>query len=237
MAIKFDQIIDDRNMSLYNKVTAMINVNVIEYEVAEAMHKHTAGSSTIFMPRTDTTPETFTHELLHAKIAALGYSIYDDIYDLVLSNSKLCQMITTPLVSHIANCLEHLHMHDHYLAMGYDKRKFITDYDLNKCDSEELILIKTHFRVGSIYNAIAIDAYIGRFFSYRCCFNNSHDYTACAATLRTLDVELYLILDNFLSEWQKIDILNSKANMCSHYKIIIKLTNALIKWANFRFVA
>ena len=237
MALRFDQIIDYRNILLYEEVTDVIDVNIVEYGSLSGMHHYAAGCSTIYLPRTDYTPETFTHELLHAKIAALGYSIYDDVYDLVLGNDKLCRMITIPLISHIANCLEHLHMHDHYLAMGFDKRKFITDYEVNKCETADLNWIKTHFRSRNTYNDTAIDQYIGRFFSFRCCFNDRYDYTACATALKAIDRELYVVLEKLINEWQKIDLLKAKSSISVHRSILAQWTNGIISWGNGKSIS
>jgi hypothetical protein len=121
-------------------------------------------------------------------------------------NGLLSSIFSAPSLEHISNILDHAKMLPMYLNMGFDRNKFIVDYDEPKCTERELNLIRLFINSKSNLWKNSVDLFLGKYFSIKSCPNDKIDYTAYLDQLCKNDSILFEILDHFWGEWMKFDI-------------------------------
>src|SRR6476620_7096185 len=104
------------------------------------------------------------------------------------------------LLEHMGNCLDHVKMLPIYLEMGFDRKKFIVDYDVYKCTNEELLEFKKQYRIGKKINLNAVDSYIGRIVSVIADPNDEFDYSKDIVELKKIDPYLYQVVEKLYND-------------------------------------
>src|SRR5690606_16920024 len=87
--------------------------------------------------------------------------------NLIRGNEILNRILSDNLIEHFGNCIDHIKMLPIYLELGFDKKKFINDYDINKCTKAEIKQLKENFRCGRSYYGKAVDFYIGKYIAVK----------------------------------------------------------------------
>ena len=125
-------------------------------------------------------------------------------------------------------------MFPEFLRFGYNKNKFISDYSINKLTKEEIAKIKKQFSTGmwfyKVYSAMAIDAFVGKFFAANACPNDSFDYSKQLVELRKIDTDLFQILDTFLTNWKNFDYTDTDRIPGSYHILLFDFIENLEKW-------
>ena len=119
-----------------------------------------------------------------------------------------------------------------YLKLGYERNKFIHDYEKHKITIKEVEQIKTHWKQGQDYFAKAIEFYLEKYFAARACPNPSFDYNNELQELRQIDEQLFLINEKLIDRWTNMKI-DSRGPLEDDYIIIAEDYIAEMKdWAN-----
>lgn len=123
-----------------------------------------------------------------------------------------------------------------FIRLGYNQNEFLLDYAVNKLKEEEVANIKKHFSTNilfkKVYNAKAIDLFIGKYFAAKACPNNSFDYKERLNKLNKIDPELFQILEAFLTEWKIFDYNDTDPITGSYHLFLFDFIDKLEKWAN-----
>lgn len=92
--------------------------------------------------------------------------------------------------------------------MGYSKENFIADSSFNKCETDLAKRINRRFKFLGIYNKLAIDNYIGKYFAMKADVSGI-DYSVSLEILFQTDKILFEILDKFWIKWMNFEIENT----------------------------
>ena len=95
----------------------------------------------------------------------------------ILGDSFFSAILSNDLIEHISNCLEHVKMLPIYLEMGFDREKFLLDYDIFKCDNEELKNFELYYSNNGLINKDAVDPFIGKLVAIIADPNVTFDYS------------------------------------------------------------
>lgn len=159
----------------------------------------------------------------------------DLITGLIREKPNLQKIFSENLVSHLTNCLQHVKMLPIYLQMGYEKKNFIADSSLNKCDIVLAKRIKKRFKILGIYNRLAIDNYIGRYIAMKADVSGINYFVQLEFFYIT-DKMLYEILDKFWNKWENFDILKSSASDYWRDDFAGELIDSIEEWMKMKTI-
>ena len=206
--IDISRLINDRNRAMFKKVESKYILNFEPSYNGEHSVYTIQNNMTFYIPVGIYSPDSFTHELLH------GYIDYHEAF--IGGNFKITmwqsniykQIFDAPLAEHITNCIVHTLMLPLYLQMGFERSKFLYDYDTFKAEPGIINLIAIHYRQGNQYNYTAIRNFIGKYFAFQCDPNPAFDYTFELAQFKKIDRHLYQIIDSYFLQWADYDFTN-----------------------------
>lgn len=206
MNTELSQLIDERNEKMWKSLQQRFNIS-IEMVPGQEHSVYSKGEDvTFYVPKNSPDAGSFTHELLHVYLRSKKMYIGANLL-LTISSSKIMKRIfSDALLEHMGNILDHIKMFPLYERMGYDPSSFLLDFYTNKCEMNEVNLIRKNFKQGATYNALAVGAFIGRFFAVKGDVNKSFDYSVCLSNLKKIDSKLFEALDLFFDEWENFDI-------------------------------
>jgi hypothetical protein len=137
--------------------------------------------------------------------------------------------------------LDHVKMLPLYLALGYDRREFIQDFDRNKFTILDLGYVSAVFRRKGFwkktYTRQGIDQYIGRYFAAKTCPDPNRDYSYQLSRLKKLDAELFQILENFFTAWVNYDYNSNDTREGSYLRLSLPFVDSLDAWAAKRKIS
>lgn len=213
-------LIDKRNATLFE---ALKKDYKIEVELVKDTNEYGCYSinytSTIYVPESKICADSFTHELLHIYLRSKEIFIGARLKRIIQLSKSLSRIYSEPLLEHIGNCLDHIKMLPIYLDLGFDRRKFIRDYDHYKCTLQEVDQIKKYWKQGPTYNAQAIEFYLEKYFAAKACPNEAFDYEESLKALNQLDEKLFSIQEKLIKRWTAMKI-DSKDTLQDDYKMI-----------------
>jgi hypothetical protein len=191
-------LIDNRNEKLWNDLNTTHSINIDLSNYPNYACDSIGNNSTILIPKDDICIDSFTHELLHIFIRQKELFFGSSLENLIRGNDILNQIFSDNLIEHFGNCIDHIKMLPIYLELGFDKRKFITDYDVNKCTKAEIQQLKDNFKIGRNYYGEAIDFYIGKYIAIKSDPKQHINYPKSLTELKKIDSKLFGILDKRL---------------------------------------
>lgn len=201
-----NQLIDNRNKLLWIEMQNKFKIS-IQNSTNFSYHSYAEKDNiTIFVNPNDLSPDSFTHELLHIHLRSKECFLTGSMKNLIASNFTLSKILSDALIEHISNCLEHIKMLPIYLKMGFDRTKFIEDYNLYKATSNEIEHFETLYRNNAEINLSLVDPYIGRIFSILADPNEDFNYEADLIRLKKIDAELYKIIQKMFEHWKEIKL-------------------------------
>ncbi len=165
--------------------------------------------ATIYLPTGKATEECVSHELLHLFMETKENMVCGIIHGLILEKQSLRKIFHDDLITHVTNCIHHVKMLPVFCKMGYEKMKFISDSETNKCSIEFANKIKRKFKFFNVYNKSAIDNFIGKYFAMKADVSDVN-YQKELNVLSNTNSELFNILDRFWNKWMNYDIDNEK---------------------------
>lgn len=208
------QLVNVRNQELWDDVCVKFTVNFEESENDEYSVYTIDNSATFYIPQENYCPDSFTHELLHAYIAAKECYIGGN-FRMVMWRSRILEpILDIELCEHITNCVQHRMILPRYLATGFDRSKFLYDYELHKGDQQFLARIKKHYKEGPFYNRSAIKNMIGKHFAMASDPNPTFDYSKEMKLLLSIDPQLVRAMTDYLNLWDNYDFEN---DLCRGY--------------------
>jgi len=231
-SIDVSLLIDDRNREIWDNLNEQLEIDVQESTDNE-YHVYSEGKkSTIYVVADEMCIDSFMHKLLHVYIRYKEIFIAAGFSNTISASNTLNNIISPALKEHFGNCLDHIKMYQIYEKLGFTPKKFITDFDLHKCNPAELSSLKKYYKERGAYNVQAVDLYIGKFIAIFADFNNDLDYEPALNILYKLDPELYTALDCFIEKWEEFDIENQDPISNSYYVLLFELYDDLKKWMN-----
>lgn len=232
MLLQVTDYLDHRNRPLWDELSSEYTVTVKMTEDNNYGIYIRNKFAEISVPAQPVCIDSFTHELLHLHIDQKGVRIGPSL-QLLSQADKLLSFIPQDLWSHAGNCLEHVKMLPRYLQMGFDRRKFLYDYDLYKGAKAELGYISAYMASAGNPWKIASHLFLGRYFSMKACPNDAFDYTVPMAILEQADSELYQVCETLWLDWEKYDYTNDGV-FNSYRSVSFDFIEALGKWAEKR---
>lgn len=119
-----------------------------------------------------------------------------------------------------------------YLDMGYDIKRFITDYNVSKFSKREMNILRDNLKISKgVYQAGGVDCYIGKYFAMKACPNKVFDYSKGYILLKSLDPALYNILEQTIAEWNDYDYNQNDILAQSYRDVVYTLVDGLKEWS------
>lgn len=224
------ELIDSRNQNLWDEINENYIVEFQDSLNAEYGCYTINETVTFFIDKNNICKDSFTHEMLHV-FMGIKDLYFSSALKLTLQQSKiLSENLSLELIEHIANCLDHLKMLPIYLELGFDRKKFIMDYDLYKCTDEEIRQFNKFYRVGKKINLKAVDSYIGRLIAILCDPNEDFNYSSDLNKIEKIDPLLYKIIERLVNHTKEIKVLDRTIYEDNHRTVIFNFYENLTKW-------
>ncbi|MCK6648733.1 MAG: hypothetical protein L6Q66_03665 [Bacteroidia bacterium] len=223
-------LIDSRNEDLWREIEENYTVSFVPSSNSEYSCFAQNESVIFYVVESNLCRDSFTHEMLHIQLRINGCFIGAGVKMMIARSKILTSICSDRLIEHIGNSLDHLKMLPIFLKMGFDRKKFILDFDTHKCSASELNTLKNNYRIGKKIYAKAVDQYLGRFFSIRTDPNIENDYTHQLAQLKKIDPDLYNITEKMVNQWIDSNV--------GDYRIVLEdYYSGLKKWmSNKEFI-
>lgn len=224
------QLINEHNQVLWDTLNShfeidfkpSINDNYRVYSINDKV--------TFYVPERNRCADTFTHELLHVYLRYKRVFIGAAFINTVSGSTILKKVFDEALNEHIGNCLDHIKMFDIYEQIGCRPEKFISDYDKHKCSATELFDLKRYYKQNGSYNTGAVNLFIGKFVAMCADFNPNFDYAPCFEALDKLDPLLFGILDQFINDWEEVDIESNDILKSDYHTLLTTFYDGVKRW-------
>lgn len=199
-------LLDNRNRGLWKDLNKSFSIS-IDIGNYNNYGCYTEGDSAIiYIDENNIDINSFTHELLHVLLHKKEIYFASRLELLISNDNTLLQFLSSELIEHIGNCLNHIKMLPIYLELGFDKKYFISDYDTNKCTKAELIALKNSFKVRGVYNTEIVDFYIGKYIAIKADPKKHINYPKALIELKKIDYSLFDILDKLIVDWNNMPL-------------------------------
>lgn len=212
-AIDSSKLIDSRNQDLFYMVCSKFAVN---FEFSPVGHHsiYTIGNQiTFYIPEGDYCVDTFSHELLHGYMDYCGVNITGNLKNNISGSNLLSKIFDTDLIEHMTNSIAHTLMLPIFLDRGFERKKFLSDYEDFKAEPGLVNQIGKLYKKGNQYHVQAISAFIGKYFAFRCDPNPAFDYQNELVQLKKIDAQLFRLLDDYFSKWAYYDFTDDEFSL------------------------
>ena len=243
-AIDLSEYITQQSKDLLGQLSSIYDISVEYHDVNEYAVFTQNKTAVIYVPKTaKPCPDSFGHELLHILVRSTETYIGASLSRIVKESNTLSAILSTNLLNHISNCLEHIKMLPLYLNMGFDISRFIVDYNTPKLTINEVsylrsTMIKKKLLRKTSYVPVAVDLYIGKYFAVKACPNSTFNYEPLIKELKSIDEELWEILESFWDSWLEYDIFKAREAVDLDYlEVLCDFTDNLEEWQAKREIA
>ena len=226
-----NEFIDERNINIWKSLIREYTIEIAQSQNDEYHCYIISKSAIIYVDYNNISKDSFTHELLHIYLKQKEFYLGNSLKLKIQQSNILNRILSEQLITHIGNCLDHLKMFKTYVALGYDKKEFLLDYNVHKCNDFELSEIKNNFKIKKVITPNAIDIYIGKLVAILCDPNNDIDYSKELLEFNKLDSELYSIIIQLVTQTNDFDI-ESKDIFNSYRDISQNFYSSIVKWIN-----
>ena len=214
-------LLDKRNTKLFEAIRKNYTIKV---ELVSHTNEYGCYSidntSIIYVPESNIAVDYFSHELLHIYLRSKEIYFGARLKRIIQSSNVLSNIYSASLLEHIGNCLDHIKMLPIYLDLGFDRHKFLSDYEIEKCTKQEVDEIKKYWQQGFTFNPEVIDFYLVKYFAVKACPNRDFDYQYCLQMLEQIDEILFSINEKIV-ERCRILKLEPEERLEEDYKIIV----------------
>lgn len=225
-------LIDKRNEKLWNDLNKTHSIDIELSGCSNYACDSFENNSIILIPKDDICIDSFTHELLHILIRQKGLYFGSSLKNLIRGNEILNQILSDNLIEHFGNCIDHIKMLPIYLKLGFNKNKFITDYDVNKCSKADIQQLKDNFKIGRKYYGEAVDFYIGKYIAIKADPKKHINYPKSLNELKKLDSKLYAIIDKCIDDWKKMPLEKENIWDNDYHSISFEFYESLTLWTD-----
>ena len=224
-------LIDSRNEKLWQDLIKSHDIELAVMDYPSYAVDSQNEISTIIIPENDIDINSFTHELLHILLRQKEQFFGARFRNLVLTHEVLNQILSEDLLEHFGNCMDHIKMLPIYLELGFDKKKFIMDYDVNKCTKGEIKQLKDNFKInGSIYYGAGIDFYLAKYIAVKSDPKQHINYPKSLQELKNLDSKLFGVLEKCVVDWNKMPLIKENIMDEDYLSIATDFFESLSEW-------
>lgn len=224
------ELIDFRNEKIWNQINENYLVQFQDSLSNEYGCYMINNSVTFFIDKTNLCKDSFTHEMLHV-FMGINNLYFTSSLKLTLPQSKiLSENLSSELIEHIGNCLDHIKMLPIYLELGFDRKKIIMDYDLYKCTDEEIWQLNKFYKIGKKINLKAIDQYMGRLIAILCDPNEDFNYSSDLNKLQKIDPLLFKIIERLIDHTKELKVIDRNIYEDNHLTVIANFYKNLTNW-------
>ncbi len=224
------ELIDLRNEKLWNALNENYNISFAESHNGEYGCYCKEKDVIFYVDNKNYCKDSFTHEMLHVFLKLKNNYIAASLEMTVRQSKILSSAISFQLLEHMGNCLDHIKMLPLYLDLGFNRTKFISDYNVNKCNIDELNTLRKLYRTGKFINSKAFDFYIGKLISILADPNPNLDYSSQIKALKKIDSLLFQIVDETVKHWKQIKIDEREIFDDDHRSVITEFYEKMKKW-------
>jgi len=228
--LEITELIDKRNEKLWNELNKEHSITVELTDKPNYAVYSINNESIVYVTKNNLDIASFTHELLHIDIRLKEIYFGTSFELLVRESAELSGIISKELTEHFGNCMSHILMLPKFIEFGFDKKEFISDYNVNKCTKNEIQDLKDNFKIRGIYNSQAIDFYIGKFIAIKADPKQHINYPKSLSELKKLDSDLYNILDKCVSSWKNMPFVKENLWDDDHGSVSFELYQNLCEW-------
>lgn len=224
------QFIDERNKIIYEEIKSKININFSLTEKEEYACYSEGKNATIYISKNNISIEAFTHELLHLYLRIKEVYAGGCLKRMVNGSSELNSLFDNELLDHFSNSIDHIKMLPIYLELGFEKKKFISDYAKPKCTQNEINVLQIYSSSLQKLKPDFFKLFTGKYFAMKACPNDKHDYTKYYLNLSDLDSILLQNLEKFYNEWNSFNIYSNNILDKSYHEIVTDLILSFKVW-------
>lgn len=232
-----NELLDSRNQNLWNQISEKYNVSFEDSNNGEYACYSYDNNIIFYIDKTNLCKDSFTHEMLHAYLRLNDCYIGGGLQNTINSSRILSSILSSRLIEHMGNCLDHIKMLPIYLELGFSREKFILDYDEYKCTDEEIQILKKHYRNGKKINLNAVDSYVGRIVAILADPNNTFDYSNDLNQLRKIDSQLFQIIERLINHWKEIKVENRKLLEDDYHTVLSGFYENMKNWISNNRIA
>ncbi len=208
--IDVSKLIDDRIRDLYNLVSEKFDIE-FTYAGNDEYSVYTQENNvTFYIPVGTYCVDSFSHELLHVYLDYHEFYLGGNFKNTMWQSNIFQRLFDIKLAEHITNCISHRLMLPIYLGMGFDRSKFLHDYNDYKMEPGFLNKLSKAYKVKGSQSISAANIFIGKFFALKCDPNPEFDYSPELQKLRGIDPLLYGFLDDYYHQWDGYDFKNDE---------------------------
>ena len=215
-----NNLIDTRSEKLWQEINTHFSVSIEQTKNGNYACFKQGNEAIIYIDFQNFCKDSFAHELLHAQMSMHGCYINGCLKMYMADSPVLSMLLKSELGDHIGNVLEHIRFYDLYLELGFEKSKFIDDYNEHKCTEAELSSLEMLCRN---LNYLCLDTHLGKLFAVLCDPNPELDYSSAKVRLFKLEPELYRIANNLVEHWKQTEIDNYRP-------VVTEFITNLEKW-------
>jgi len=224
------ELLDSRNQNLWNEIQEKYNVEFSDSHNEEYGCFTQNNNVTFYIDQNNLCKDSFTHEMLHVYLKLKETYIGASLELTIKGNKTLSSIMSSQLIDHMGNCLDHVKMLPIYLELNFDREKFLLDYNEYKCTRDELAMLKKYYKNGSTVNLQAVDAYIGRLVSIFADPNDTFDYSRDLNELKKIDLLLYQIIERLFTHWKEVKIEDRKVFEDDYHTVTFNFHENMKKW-------
>ena len=114
--------------------------------------------------------------------------------------------------------------------MGFDREKFLLDYDIFKCDNEELKNFELYYSNNGLINKDAVDPFIGKLVAIIADPNVTFDYSNQLKRLQNVDLKLFQVITNLFKNWNDLKIKDRTLLDNNYIDVMNLFMNDLKEW-------
>ncbi|MNJ86509.1 hypothetical protein D3C87_40090 [compost metagenome] len=204
LKLKRKGLLDSRNIHLWNDVSKAYKIKIFKADNQEYSVNYSNGLVTFRYDPSDINADSFAHELLHIHLRMQGCLVGEDLKSLIIPNQELSRILSFKLIEHIANCLDHVKMLPIYLELNYKRERFIQDYFIPKCNTQEADGIAEYYRHDGKIRPKLVDVYVGTLFSIFANPNDEIDHSNELKILSMIDPIMFQISKRMFEAWKEV---------------------------------
>ena len=224
------ELLDYRNENLWTEISNNYNVSFENSLSKEYGCFAQNNNVTFYIDKNNLCKSSFTHEMLHVYLRLKDCFISGGLNNTINQNSILSSIFSQALLEHMGNCLDHIKMFPVYINLGFEKEKFLLDFNENKCTQEELSILKNNYKIHSLINKKAVDFYIGKLFAILADPNTEFDYTQELNEFKQIDPILFEANNKMIQSWKEIKLENRKIWDDDYHTVLFEYYQDLEKW-------
>ena len=162
--------------------------------------------ATFYIPEKGGSCEDFMHELLHVYIRDKGCLVGSSLDNTIRQSVLMSKIFSPNLLDQIDNVLAHEKMFPIFTERGYEKKKFVVDFEIPKFNNEKLAKAKIAKKNPRKYIIDFADGFIGSLFSMFFDCNIDLNYEHYYRDFKNLDRSLFAIVEKSVYEWDDIEL-------------------------------